>query len=123
MNYLISHQSLVKSCQDAAVGHQSSFMCHVKRLSSEMFHPSCVLYNLPSLCLVSVCHVFVTMVTHPYISANNYDNDIILLRIGSLGSTKYINYVMNDPVLHVSGQEPSTSSKYPLLELPFLTHF
>ena len=55
MNYLISHQSLVKSCQDAAVGHQSSFMCHVKRLSSEMFHPSWVLYKFAkSLSVVSL---------------------------------------------------------------------
>ena len=37
-----------------------------------------------------------------------------------MGSTKYIHDIKDNPILQVSCQEPSTSSKYPHNGLPIL---
>ena len=44
-------------------------------------------------------------------------------RISSLGSPKMIQYVKDDPILQVTSQEPSASSKYDLKDGGFLRHF
>ena len=44
-------------------------------------------------------------------------------RIGSWGSPKMIQYVKDDPILQVTSQEPSASSKYDLKDGGFLRHF
>ena len=76
----------------------SLYFIYIKFLQCLMYH----------VCL-SVCHVFFTKTTNLYISTKKKDNDM-----------KPSGY---DPVLQVSRQEPLTSSKYPLLIPPFLSHF
>ena len=43
-------------------------------------------------------------------------------RINSQGSSNMIQHIKDDPILKVSSQEPSVSSKYALEDGEFLTH-
>ena len=45
------------------------------------------------------------------------------LRVSSWGSPKLIQQVKDDPILQVSSQEPSVSTKYDFEDGGFLTHF
>ena len=75
------------------------------------------------LCLSVCCNVFVTMVTHPYISATNKDNDTKLSGYDPWGlpsTSKTSGMTLSFKSLIWNPQRPRST---PICDPPFLTHF